>query len=417
VAEEIIEKQSVESVIQAQHPPRNGLWIGIIILLIIIVLAGAGFYLLQQLRSQNDTLDKEDQRNIEITKQISGFQSQLSAMQSQLATATSTLANTNEQVDKKLADLTQAQDRKLQSAQQELGGSVLQLQRQWGKTRGDWLLADADYLLTVAGQRLHLIGDIDTTREALEAADQRLRESGDGGAFKIREQIAKEIESLKAIPALDIVGLYAKLQSLSSEVQQLPLFLPYQGKPVVSATEHERHSSSSLTDYPLLDAALKQVDAYVTVRHTLQPIKAILTTEQAQFIRQQLSLKLEFIKLALVQKNQTLYQASLTDTLAWLDANFNKNAQTQRFIQSLNELNTIKLNAQMPDISLSLKMLRDIAKLRLETDKALSTEPVPNQPAVEPTPPLTPAPSIPEADAPPPASVVTPATANPTEHP
>jgi uncharacterized protein HemX len=375
VAEESIEKQVVENIIPPQQSPRTqGLWIGIIIFLIIIVLAGAGFYLWQQLRSQSDTLDKEDQRSLEISKQISGFQSQLSAIQSQLATATSSLANTNAQFDRKLADLGQAQDNKLQAVHQELGSTLIQLQRQWGKTRGDWLLADADYLLTVAGQRLQLIGDVQTAREALEAADQRLRESGDAGAFKIREQIAKELEMLRAIPNLDIVGLYAKLQTLSTQVDKLPLFLPYQGKPVVSAQQHDQHPTSSLTEYPLLDAALKQMDGYVTVRHTQQPIKAILTTEQVQFIRQQLSLKVEMIKLALVQKNQALYSTSLQDSLNWLTQNFNQNAQTKNFTHQLEELNQIQLNAQLPDISLSLKMLRDIAKLRLETDKALPTE-------------------------------------------
>ena len=38
------------------------------------------------------------------------------------------------------------------------------------------MIADAEYLLSVANQRLHLVGDVNTTRMALEAADQRLRE-------------------------------------------------------------------------------------------------------------------------------------------------------------------------------------------------------------------------------------------------
>jgi hypothetical protein len=160
---------------------------------------------------------------------------------------------------------------------------------------------------------------------------------------------------------------------LSGRVSQLTLFLPYQGKPVAKSTEHDKHPAPSQTSSALLNAALKQLDGYVTVRHTAQPIKAILTQEEAEFIRQQLSLKLEMIKLALVQKNQPLYHASLEDALAWLDKNFNNNTETQRFTTELRQLDANKLNAQMPDISLSLKMLRDITKLRIETDKALPT--------------------------------------------
>ncbi len=372
MVEELTEKQQTMKVpLEQPAPSRSGLWIGIIALLVVVLVAGAGFYLLQQLRSQGDNINKEDQRNIENAKQISGFQSQLAAMQSQLSNATATISNTNERFSGQLDAVSKLQDEKLAATRKELSTTITQVQRQLGKTRGDWLIADAEYLLSVAGQRLHLIGDIETTREALEAADQRLRESGDAGAFKVREQIAKELASLRAIPVIDFVGMYSTLQSLSSRVEQLTLFLPYEGKPVAKQSEHDKHSVPSPTSSDLLNMALKQIDGYVTIRHTEQPIKAILTAEQAQFIRQQLSLKLEMVKVALVQKNQTLYQASLNDTLTWLDKHFNKNTQTQDFIAQLHKLDEIKLNAQMPDISLSLKMLRDITKLRIEADKAL----------------------------------------------
>lgn len=402
VAEEVTEKTiGSDNIIYAEPKSRSGLWIGIIVLLIVVLIAGAGFYLYQQLRSQGDDINKEDQRNIEVAKQMTGFQSQLASMQTQLTDATSTISNADERFEEKIAERAKMQEEKLETTRKDLTNAVLQIQRQLGKTRGDWLIADAEYLLSVAGQRLHLMGDVETTREALEAADQRLRESGDAAVFKVRDEIAKELASLRTIPEIDLVGMYSKLQSLSSRVNQLVLFLPYEGKPVTKSSEHDKHPAPSETSSSLLNAALKQLDGYVTVRHTAQPIKAILTAEEAQFIRQQLSLKLEMIKLALVQKNQTLYQASLEDALAWLDKNFNKNAETQQFIAELNQLNATKLNAQMPDISLSLKMLRDITKLRIETDKAMP--PMDLEPKVE----------HPKAEEPKPLAVETP-VAKPT---
>lgn len=373
MTEEVTEKTITgEDTMKAAPKSRSGgLWLGIIVLLMGVLVAGAGFFLYQQLKSQGDDINKEDQRNIEMAKQISGFQSQLAAMQTQLTEATGSISNADARFEDKLLAQSKTQEEKLETTRKELTTAVVQIQRQLGKTRGDWLIADAEYLLSVAGQRLHLIGDIETTREALEAADQRLRESGDAGAIKVREEIAKELASLRSVPAIDLVGLYSKLQSLSERVNQLTLFLPYEGKQAVKSSEHDKHPASSETSSDILNAALKTLDAYVTVRHTKQPIKEILTAEQAQFIRQQLSLKLEMIKVALVQKNQTLYHASLTDALDWLDKHFNKNAETQGFIAELQQLDTVKLNAQMPDISGSLKMLRDITKLRIETDKAL----------------------------------------------
>ena len=355
------------------HRSRSGLWFGIIMLLIVIGVAGVGFYLFQQLRSQQDNLggevNKGDMQLIELSKQISGYQAQLAAIQSQLATVEADVAGKDAHFTKTLADFSQLHNEKLDSSRDELNGAILQVQRQLGKTRGDWLIADAEYLLSIANQRLYLMGDVNTTREALEAADQRLRESGDAGAFKIREQIAKDITAIRNVAVADIVGMYASIQALQDQVDALILFLPYTGKTLAQPKPVTEPSNKDNQD--LLDSALGQLEGMVTIRHTEHPIKEILTPEEAQFIREQLRVKLEMVKIALVQQNEQLYQSSLADAKKWAEQNFAKDVETDKFIAELNRFNTIKIRSHFPDISLSLKMLRDITKLRLEADKAM----------------------------------------------
>lgn len=357
---------------------RSGLWFGIIVLIIIISIAGAGFYLFQQLRSQQENLggelDKGDMQLLEVSKQISGYQSQLAAIQSQLATLEADSAGKNEHFNKTLADFSQLHNEKLDSARKELSDSISQVQRQLGKTRGDWLIADAEYLLTVANQRLYLSGDINTTRAALEAADQRLRESGDAGGFKVREQIAKEIAALSNITVIDTVGIYGTIQSLEDRVNGLVLFLPYSGKalaePTAATEAAKKEPAADKETSGLVDSALEQLEGIVTIRHTEQPIKEILTPQQAEFIREQLRVKLEMVKIALVQQNQALYQVGLADAKKWTEHNFATNADTSAFIAELDRLNAVNMHNQYPDISLSLKLLKDITKLRIEADKA-----------------------------------------------
>jgi len=353
---------------------RSGLWFGIIVLIIIISIAGAGFYLFQQLRSQQENLggelDKGDMQLLEVSKQISGYQSQLAAIQSQLATLEADSAGKNEHFNKTLADFSQLHNEKLDSARKELSDSISQVQRQLGKTRGDWLIADAEYLLTVANQRLYLSGDINTTRAALEAADQRLRESGDAGGFKVREQIAKEIAALSNITVIDTVGIYGTIQSLEDRVNGLVLFLPYSGKALAETEAAKKEPAADKETSGLVDSALEQLEGIVTIRHTEQPIKEILTPQQAEFIREQLRVKLEMVKIALVQQNQALYQVGLADAKKWTEHNFATNADTSAFIAELDRLNAVNMHNQYPDISLSLKLLKDITKLRIEADKA-----------------------------------------------
>jgi len=80
--------------------------------------------------------------------------------------------------------------------------------------------------------------------------------------------------------------------------------------------------------------------------------------------------KLEMIKIALVQQNDALYQVNIADATQWVKTNFTKNKVSKSILSSLDSLKTVQLRNQFPDISQSLKMLKDITKLRIETDKA-----------------------------------------------
>jgi len=152
------------------------------------------------------------------------------------------------------------------------------------------------------------------------------------------------------------------------------LFLPYTGKTLTAPAEEKKQSNEDKEAHDLLDSAMNQLEGIVTIRHTEHPIKEILTPEEAQFIREQLRVKLEMVKISLVQHNEALFQSSLADAKKWTEQNFTKNTDVNNFIAELDRFNTIKIRSQFPDISSSLKMLRDITKLRIETDKAMQPE-------------------------------------------
>ncbi|MGD0958464.1 MAG: uroporphyrinogen-III C-methyltransferase [Methylomonas sp.] len=372
--DETIEKQQ-------EHPVPNvevkksvaGLWLGIAAILLTIILAVGGFYFMQQLRVSQDTENNQDSlKLIEVDKEINGLQDQLSTLQSQIANVNSELTGKDNHFNQTLADFSKLHNERLESTRKDLETAIAALQRQLGKTRGDWLLADAEYLLTVASQRLHLAGDVATTLEALEAADQRLRESGDTAVFKVREQIAKELGMLKAVAVPDIVGVYSGIQNLQNEVDDLSVLLPHAGKqpetPQQTSDQHEQNTG-------ILNTLAKQLGGYLVIRHTDQPVNAILTPEEAHFIKQQLKVRLELIEIALVQQNDTLFSASIADSKQWLKKNFAESASTDHFAAELDKLGNIQIRSQYPDISASLKMLKDIGKLRIETDKSALTPP------------------------------------------
>jgi uncharacterized protein HemX len=351
---------------------RSGFWFGIIILLLVLTLAGGGFFLLQQLRDKQQDIggnvNKSDQRTIELTKQITGYQSQISALQTQIASVDTEITGKDKHFNNKLADFSKLHQEKMDNAIEKLTNSVAQVQRQLGKTRGDWLIADAEYLLSIANQRLLLVGDVNTTKEALIAADQRLRESGDAAVYKIRGQIAKEISQLKNVQAPDIVGIYSTIQLLAENVDKLTTFLPHENKEITPA-EPQQEVNKEEQNQGIVDSAMAELEKYVTIRHTEQPILSVITPEQARFMKEELKVKLEMVKLALVQQNDALFKSSIGDAKQWLDQHFAKNKNSKNFAKELDTLNGTPIRGQFPDISQSLKMLRDIVRLRIDTDK------------------------------------------------
>lgn len=385
MAEVIEEKQENPAPTLVVKKSRAGLWIGILAIVLSILVAAAGFYFLQQIRVSQDTENSQDSlKLIEIDKELNGLQGQLSVVQSQIANVNAEMTGKDNHFTQTLADFSKLHEERLNTARKELEASILVLQRQLGKTRGDWLIADAEYLLTVANQRLHLVGDVATTREALEAADQRLRESGDAAVFKVREQIAKEIALLNGASVPDIVGIYGGIQHLQDAVENLSVFLPHAGK---QPEKPQPDADLSEQGHEFLNTVAKQLEGYVVLRHTDQPVTAILTPEEAHFIKQQLKVRLEMIEIALVQQNDTLFVNSIVDAKQWLKKNFAENKETEQFVAELDKLAEVKIRSQYPDVSTSLKMLKDIGKLRLETDKAVFN----NSPAsVEPQAPATP---------------------------
>ena len=378
---EVIEEQSEQKVAPAptEKKSRNGAWLGLVIILIVLGLAGAGFLLLQQLRDKQQDLggelSKDSQQMQELTRQISGYQEQLVAIQRQLSSLSGEVSSKETNYEHKLNAHSDLHNERLESSSERLKESIQRIQRQLGKTRGDWLVADAEYLLSVANRRLHLMGDVPTTIEALKAADARLRESGDTAGFKVRGQIAKEIALVKKVKVADVVGIYSSIEVLEDDVAKLNVFLPYSGK--LQDQDSGDEATEDLND--TLDNIFIEIEGIVTIKRLDQPVTAIISPEQKVFINEQLSTKLVIVKLALVQHDDALYQAGIADVLQWLNKNFTQDSERVGFANELNRLKAIQIRSNFPDISQSLKMLRNIAKLRLETDKAL-------QPSVQPKP-------------------------------
>lgn len=354
---------------------RSFAWLGYSLLLLVAVLAASSYWVLQELRSRQEglggDLNKGGQQMLELQHQISVLQSQLATVQSQNANTQSALTTEDSKLERVVGEQTKDFEAKIQDTQSELQASISQIQRQLNQTRGDVLIADAEYLLGIANQKLIMVGDVSSAIATMNAADQRLRDSGDPAVIRIREALAKEIDQLESFKSPDVVGLSSQILSMENKIQELPLLLPH--SEVAQEARHKPISEAQIkadAEMNALDTALAQLRSMVTVRRTDQAIQAILEPAQVETIRQVMLLKLEMSRASLIRGDDRLFQGNIISAREWLQTHFDHDtAIVNGMNDELQLLSQQMLRPQFPDISSSLTMLHNIGKLRMENEK------------------------------------------------
>ncbi len=258
-----------------------------------------------------------------------------------------------------------ASQRELIATQQrQIDHNARELLEAGNRTRTDWLLAEAEYLLRIANQRLMIEKDIRGALSALKAADEVLAESDDIGVYPVRQQLAKEILALKGIAGVDRTGLYLQLEAAIDSIHQLTdQALISENAPGFLTGNQSGDSGNDGAGNPLTEAwrevksTLQQV---VVVRRLDEKVKPLLSPDQSAYARLNLQLMLEEAELAVLRGNQALYERALAKARSaideWYDASHPRVAALS---QSLAELAAKNVDPKLPDISQSLDLLKE----------------------------------------------------------
>jgi uroporphyrin-III C-methyltransferase len=245
----------------------------------------------------------------------------------------------------------------------QLYRSLAEIQTRLGGREGQWRVAEAEYLIRVANHRLTLMGDVATSLEALKSADERLSASGDPAWSVVREQLAREMTQLKAVAVVDQPGISSELSALSEQVDRLPL--KDEGIAHTSTPKQEREQTAE-ADAPklaletIIDDLWQGFKSMMVIRHHDRPVSAMLPPEQRYFLVQNLRLKLENAKAALMGRETTLYKESLEEAVKWVDAYYlQDDASVAGFISQLKSLISMDIAPKLPDITGSLRALQE----------------------------------------------------------
>jgi uroporphyrin-3 C-methyltransferase len=220
------------------------------------------------------------------------------------------------------------------------------------KVRSDWLLSEVGHTLALASQELQLVGNVPTAISALQAVDARLAPFDRPELIGVKTAVAHDLETLKALPFLDVIGMSARIDSLSHGVDTLPLSVDIQreqqavNKPVAGGAFWPR----------LLHDISASLGELVHIRRIDRPEAVLLTPEQTFQLRENIKLHLLDARIALLQRNAAPYNADIAAVQDYIGRYFDIGAPaTKQWLAVLAELKTAPISTALPDLSASLK--------------------------------------------------------------
>ncbi len=237
---------------------------------------------------------------------------------------------------------------------------------------GDLDIAEVDYLLRLANERLKLFSDPAAADQALEVADMHLAALDNPMYLGVRQDIAAARRDLASVNIPDYMEITSQLDSIQSEIASLP----FRGAAPV-ATDSEQPAGDGWWD------KVKGVFSnLVTVRRSTEEENKRISLQDKDFIRQRVWLQLEIAHLSLMRRDQEAFRTSLKrvqESLStWFDSTDSK---YQDVTQGIDELIELEVQVDVPDITAPWSTLRLLRANQIRSVPAVA--PAPQQQAPE----------------------------------
>jgi uroporphyrin-3 C-methyltransferase len=307
----------------------------------VLALATAA-YALWRLDSTRDRLDRAGET-------ISRLETAEATLRAEMKSQASRERGARRDINKRLDQLDNApkQLQELSTALEELRGRAEGPERAWSR-------AEAAFLMELAQRRLNLDRDVETATVALESADMRLAALRDPGVSTVRQQLAKEIQALRAVRRPDTTGILARLTNAEEQAALAPV------RGVVAV---ERSTPLSALPEGLFARAwtvmANAVKGLIAVRKIDERGGLMVTVEEQALRRQHLQLLLFSARTAVVRHDTASYRSSLAGARQWLGEFFDlSDAKAVALLDEIQALEPVDIDPPLPDVSGSSRALQ-----------------------------------------------------------
>jgi uroporphyrin-3 C-methyltransferase len=310
-------------------------------------------------------------------EQQSEYQTQIAQLQSQLEQDQSAmkqeLSQVKQETIEKATTVTHKAEVVLGQQQKSIENLQLAVADVKGRRPNDWLLAEADYLVKLAGRKLFLEHDVESATQLMESADQRIAALNDPSLVGLRKAMANDITKLRVVPLVDRDGLVLRLTALQQQVDKLPLANAL--LPEAAAVEKQQVSEDIANWQDNLMTSLKDFsENFITFRTRDGNVIPLLSPQQHFYLKENIKAKLETAIKAVYQEQGEIYTTSLETADKWVMAFFNQDDNSvKEFNKTLSQLSKQDIQVEYPAKLESQNQLSDVIRERLRREVTTMT--------------------------------------------
>lgn len=363
--------ETVEKTIETVEPPqqpgepqeqeRSGVLKNIIAIAIILAIGGSLYYYGQQ---QSHLLSAENQ---ELRQQLESLKHQQSQDQQRIEA----LYKGQKQAFSQVAAQT-VQNEQLDNRLQELQTKISGLSSSDVKS---WLLAQADFLVKMAGRKLWNDQDVITAAALLKNADASLAEMNDPSLIEIRRAITQDISELSAINQIDFDGIILRVNQLSNQVDNLRLADNTNDGSPMDEDNDELTGTLSEWRQNLSKSWSSFMDNFITIRRRDTAAEPLLAPNQDIYLRENIRARLLIAAQAIPRHQGEVFKQSLETVSTWVRAYFNINdPNTKAFLEEIDSLSQQPISMTVPDHLSSQPLLEKLMQTRVRSLLSQSSE-------------------------------------------
>ena len=262
------------------------------------------------------------------------------------------------------ARISQLEGRLAESQSQQL--ALEALYQDLSRNRDEWQLAEIEQVLAIASHQLQLAGNVRAALLALQLAEARLARADRPQFTPVRRALARDIERLRATPAVDLPAMTVRLDTLVAAVDSLPLAFDERAERTPAKDAPAGAQSGVLAR--LGAEVWNELKQLVVVRRVGGPEAPLLPPPQAYFLRENLRLRLLNARLSLLARDEAGYREDLRASQAWIQRYFDaRSRQGVDALAQIKQLSATSISFEMPTISDSLEAVRGFKSRRERT--------------------------------------------------